>query len=166
MESSTLPPDINDEAPGDFAQRAREAKRAEAISIGIDEGYIALFVDRFYAAIRADDLLGAIFAERITDWPSHLERMNQFWRSILHNSGEFSGNPMLKHLMIPGLAAEHFEHWLELFYRTLVEIEIFPQATLLVADKARMIANSLLTGIEIQREGIAGAKAGEELPHV
>ena len=73
---------------------------------------------------------------------------------------------MLKHLMIPGLVAEHFEHWLELFYRTLVEIEIFPQATLLVADKARMIANSLLTGIEIQREGIAGAKAGEELPHV
>lgn len=161
-----MPPDITSDAPEGFAQKTREAKRAEALSIGIDDSYIAMFVDRFYAAIRADDLLGPIFAKRIADWPTHLERMNRFWRSILHNSGEFSGNPMLKHLAIPELTAEHFEHWLELFYRTLLEIEIFPQATLLVADKARMIANSLLTGIEVQREGIAGAKAGEGLPHV
>lgn len=160
------PPLDHQETPGDYAQRAREAKRAEAMSIGIDDSYITLFVDRFYMAIREDEILGPIFAERIGDWPAHLERMNRFWRSVLHNSGEFSGNPMLKHIAIPGLAAEHFDRWLALFYTTLAEIEIFPQATLLVADKARTIADSLLTGIEVQRSGIRGGRAGEGLAHV
>ena len=73
---------------------------------------------------------------------------------------------MLKHIAIPGLAAEHFDRWLALFYATLAEIEIFPQATLLVADKARTIADSLLTGIEVKRSGIRGGRAGEGLPHV
>ena len=161
-----MPPNAHDNAPESHARYAREAKRAEAMSIGIDDGYIALFVERFYATIRGDDILGPIFAERIADWPAHLDRINRFWRSVLHNSGEFSGNPMLKHIAIPGLAAEHFDRWLALFYATLAEIEIFPQATLLVADKARTIADSLLTGIEVQRSGIRGGRAGEGLPHV
>ncbi len=167
LESAMMPPpNAFDESPGAYAQKARDAKRAEALSIGIDDSYIALFVERFYAAVRADDILGPIFAERIADWPTHLERMNRFWRSVLHNSGEFSGNPMVKHMAIPGLTAQHFDRWLTLFYTTLAEIELFPQATLLVADKARMIADSLLTGIEVQRAGIRGARAGEGLPHV
>ena len=38
-----------------FALDAREAKLAEALSIGIDVAYISSFVDRFYARIRSDD---------------------------------------------------------------------------------------------------------------
>lgn len=151
---------------GAYAQGARDAKRAHALSIGIDANFIALLVDRFYAAIRADDMLGPIFAGRVTDWPPHLARMNRFWRSVLHNSGEFSGNPMVKHMAITGLTAAHFDRWLTLFYSTLDEIESHPQATQLVANKARTIANSLLTGIEIQRSGIRGGRAGERLTNV
>ncbi|MET4133768.1 hemoglobin [Porphyrobacter sp. MBR-155] len=149
----------------DHARRTREAKREEAESLGIDSEFIALLVERFYARIRADELLGPIFLQRITDWPQHLDKMNRFWRSILHNSGEFSGNPMVKHMAIPRLESRHFEHWLALFYATLSDIETSTQATWLVADKARMIADSLLTGIEVNRRGIGGARAGKELPH-
>lgn len=148
------------------AAAARARKRGEAEALGIDEQFISDFVESFYTRIRADALLGPIFAERIEDWDWHLGRMKRFWRSILHNSGEFSGNPMAKHLAIPGLEEGHFAHWLELFYETLRELERDSAATRLVGMRARMIADSLLTGIAMQDGGLAGARAGENLPHV
>jgi hemoglobin len=146
------------------ALRAR--KQAEAEAIGVDAAYISGLVERFYGKIRADALLGPIFAERIADWQLHLGRMKQFWRSVLHASGEFAGNPMVKHIAIPGLEERHFAHWLALFYATLRELEPTEEATRLVAGRARMIADSLLTGIETRRNGLAGARAGDNLPRV
>jgi len=148
------------------ANAARAAKRAHAEKLGVDERYISLLVERFYAAVRQDRLLGRIFADRISDWPEHLERMKSFWRSVLLNSGEFSGNPMLKHIAIPELSEKHFAHWLKLFYSTLRELEAEPEGTALVAMRARAIADSLLTGISIRRDGLTGSKAGKDLPYV
>jgi hemoglobin len=153
------------QAPHPHAAAARNRKREEAEAIGVTADYVAAFVDRFYARIRADGVLGPIFAERISDWPAHLERMNQFWRSVLHNSGEFAGNPMLKHMRLP-VGTDHFAHWLGLFYATLRELEPHPEATRLVGSRARMIADSLLTGIETHRIGLSGARAGKDLPDV
>lgn len=147
-------------------RQAREAKRAAAAAIGVDERYVSELVERFYAAIREDDLLGPIFAERVESWPEHLARMKSFWRSILFNSGEFSGNPMVKHVVITGLEERHFAHWLTLFYATLRELEGDPGASSLVGERARAIADSLLTGITIRREGLAGSRAGEGLPRL
>lgn len=148
------------------AAAARARKRAEAAAIGIDGAFVAHFVDSFYGRIRADALLGPIFAQKIEDWDDHLGRMKSFWRSILMNSGEFSGNPMAKHLAIPGLEAGHFAHWLNLFYETLRELEQDPAATRLVGTRARMIADSLLTGIAMRDKGLGGSRAGADLPHV
>ena len=94
---------MNANMPRRFALEAREAKRAGAFAIGIDGEFIATFVDRFYARVQADDLLGPIFAAHVTDWSVHLEQMKRFWRSVLHNSGEFTGSPMRKHVAIDGL---------------------------------------------------------------
>src|SRR5690606_12985364 len=99
------------------------------------------------------------------DWPAHLARMKAFWRSVLHNSGEFSGNPMLKHMIIPGIGLTHFSHWLDLFYATLRDLEPHPEATELVGGRARMIADSLLTGIAMRRGRLAAAQVGQDLPH-
>jgi hemoglobin len=148
------------------AAAARARKRNEAEGIGIDDAFISRFVEAFYSRIRADQTLGPIFAARIADWDLHLDRMKQFWRSILHNSGEFSGNPMQKHLAIAGLEEQHFAHWLEQFYATLHELEQDPAATRLVGTRARMIADSLLTGIAMREHGLSGARAGAGLPHV
>ena len=149
-----------------YAEGKRAEKRAAAEEIGVDAGFIDDLVEAFYAKIRDDALLGPIFAGRIADWPAHLSRMKGFWRSILHNSGEFSGNPMLKHLSIPGLELAHFSHWLDLFYATLRDLEGHPAATALVGQRARMIADSLFTAIEMRRSGLAGGRAGKDLPHV
>lgn len=149
------------------AAAARERKRTAALAMGIDEDFISQLVENFYSRIRSDALLGPIFADRIEDWPPHLDRMKTFWRSILMNSGEFSGNPMQKHLAISGLNESHFAHWLELFYATLRDMENHPAATHHVGTRARMIADSLLTGISMHEQGgLAGAKAGMNLPHV
>jgi len=143
----------------------RQRRKAEAEALGVDAAFIDRLVENFYERIRADGRLGPTFAARIGDWPHHLARMKSFWRSILHQSGEFSGNPMARHLAIPGLGEADFAHWLKLFYATLRDLAEEDGAVPLVAKRARMIADSLLTGIETQRLGLAGARAGENLPH-
>jgi hemoglobin len=150
----------------EYAAQKRAEKRAAAEQIGVDADYIDHFVEAFYGKIQQDDLLGPIFNTRIADWPAHLARMKAFWRSVLHNSGEFAGNPMLKHMVIPGIELRHFSRWLDLFYKTLREAEPTSDATALVGARARMIADSLLTGITMQRDGLAGGRAGKDLPHV
>ena len=154
------------ESSRDHVHAARSAKRAHAHSLGVSGRFISLMVETFYARVREDELLGPIFAERIADWPAHLERMKSFWRSILFNSGEFSGNPMAKHMALPGLEERHFVRWLQLFYANLEALETTPDAVTLVAARARAIADSLLTGISIRRDGISGSKAGRTLPYV
>lgn len=135
------------------AAEARKSKRETAEAMQIDPGFIRHMVEQFYAKIREDDRLGPIFAARIEDWDTHLDRMTAFWSSVLHESGGFHGNPMVKHIAIPGIERDDFMHWLTLFNATLDEIERDPQATDLIAGRARMIADSLLTGIRIHRDG-------------
>ena len=166
MENPSPPPtpDAADRAAHFAAIRAR--KKAEAEAVGVDAVFIGELVDRFYTRIRHDALLGPIFAAQVTDWDIHLPRMKAFWRSILHNSGEFSGSPMAKHAVLPGLEQRHFAHWLDLFYATLHELAVHPAAAAMVGERARMIADSLLTGYLMQRDGLAARRAGETLPRI
>ncbi|MXO64692.1 hypothetical protein GRI91_02875 [Altererythrobacter endophyticus] len=149
----------------DHVTATRQAKRAAAEALGVDAAFIDAMVERFYGLIREDETLGPIFASRVEDWPAHLDRMKQFWRSILHNSGEYSGNPMRKHVMIEGVEEAHFQRWLALFYANLRAMEVSEAGREIVALRARAIADSLLTGIVIHRSGLLGGRAGKNLPH-
>lgn len=135
------------------AAEARKSKRETAEAMQIDPDFIRQMVVQFYAKIREDDRLGPIFAARVEDWDVHLDRMTAFWRSVLHESGGFRGNPMVKHIAIPGIERDDFLHWLTLFNATLDEMERDAAATQLIMARARMIADSLLTGIRIHRDG-------------
>lgn len=132
------------------ALAAREEKRREALALGIDDAFVSDLVDNFYGRIQTDPELGPIFSARIHDWPVHLERMKRFWRSVLFSSGEFLGNPMIKHAVIPGLDGKLFDRWLMLFGETLDELG-GPEAREHVHSRARMIAASLLNGIGMHR---------------
>lgn len=79
---------------------------------------IRLFVDEFYAKVRIDDLIGAVFMEVISDWQPHLDKMYAFWNAVLFGVGGFKGNPFAKHAPLP-IEQEHFDRWLELFYETI-----------------------------------------------
>ncbi|WP_164118265.1 group III truncated hemoglobin [Sphingorhabdus sp. Alg239-R122] len=140
------------------AAAARLRKRKAAEAMGIDTAFISEMVENFYARIRGDALLGPIFARHIDDWPPHLARMKSFWASVLHNSGGFSGNPMVKHIAIDGLDHAHFVHWLDLFHQTLEGMDASSKAVEHIHERARMIANSLMNGVAIHRDGLSGAR--------
>ncbi|GAA0277530.1 group III truncated hemoglobin [Alteraurantiacibacter aestuarii] len=148
------------------AALARQKKREDAGRIGLTDEVVSRVIASFYGKIRDDELLGPIFTGKIQDWPKHLEQMNRFWRSILFSTAEYSGNPMVRHQQLPPLDERHFSHWLDLFYATLREECTEEEAVKIFAGRARMIADSLLTGIAMRREGMAGASKGRNLPYV
>lgn len=139
-----------------YAEQARAEKLSRATAIGIDDALISQLVERFYDAVRKDQLLGPIFAARIVDWAPHLARMKDFWASVTMESGRFHGNPMLKHIAIGGLEQRHFERWLMLWEQTVEEIAPNEAASETFRTAAKRIASSLLMGIESMTQFQAG----------
>lgn len=137
-----------------YAERARAKKTAQAHALGINDAVISDLVENFYGAVRSDALLGPIFASHVADWTPHLARMKDFWASITLESGRFRGNPMLKHMAIGGLDGVHFDRWLVLWNRTLDEVIANEEAAQVFREAAKRIARSLLTGIQIERDGL------------
>jgi hemoglobin len=108
---------------------------------GIDEEMVDRLVRAFYGKVRADELLAPVFAAQISDWAPHLERMRDFWSSVILMSGRYHGQPMQKHLPLP-LDSRHFDRWLELFAQTASEV-CPPAAAAHFLERARRIAQSL-----------------------
>jgi hemoglobin len=79
---------------------------------------IKLFVNEFYSRVREDGVIGPVFADVITDWQPHLDKMYAFWNAALFGVPGFKGNPFAKHVPLP-IAQEHFGRWLELFTETI-----------------------------------------------
>lgn len=137
-----------------YAERARAKKTADAFALGIDDALISTLVERFYYAVRGDNLLGPIFEKHVTDWTPHLARMKDFWASVTLESGRFRGNPMLKHIAVGGLDHVHFDRWLVLWNQTLDDVAPSDAAGQIFREAADRIATSLLTGIKIRRGGL------------
>ena len=137
-----------------YAERARAKKTAQANALGIDDALISNLVETFYGSIRSDELLGPIFMAHVADWTPHLARMKDFWASVTLESGRFRGNPMLKHIAVGGLDNMHFDRWLVLWNQTLDDIAPNEAAAQVFRQAAERIAESLLTGIKVQRGGL------------
>lgn len=89
----------------------------------IDDDNLRVLVTEFYDLVRLDDLLGPIFEPRIgASWQRHMDRMVDFWSSVLLGTNRFKGNPMLKHALIPDLSEAHFDRWLGLFEPKVQEL--------------------------------------------
>lgn len=112
------------------------------------EDEIRQMVHLFYDRIRQDDQLGPVFNHHIHDWDNHLQRMVDFWSSMLRGTGTYEGTPMPKHIALPGLTAQLFGHWLDLFHSTLATL---PNRAM--AEKAETfaerIARSLWYGYQL-----------------
>lgn len=108
---------------------------------GLDEDILRALIHTFYGRVRDDDMLGPIFAERITNWPPHLERMVAFWSSVALMTGRYHGRPVPAHTPLP-IKAAHFDRWLMLFRETAHEV-CTPAGALHVIERAERIARSL-----------------------
>lgn len=108
---------------------------------GLDEALLHKLVHRFYDKVRTDPMLAPVFAERITDWEPHLERMVAFWSSVALMTGRYHGAPVPAHVGLP-VNELHFVRWLALFRQTANET-CPPAGAAHVIERAERIARSL-----------------------
>jgi hemoglobin len=112
-------------------------------SEAITEEALARLVERFYARVRGDALLGPVFERAIADWSEHLERLQAFWSSVMLTSGRYKGRPLPAHLRHgEAMTVERFERWLMLWRETTAEL-FAPEAAAQLQAKAGRIAESL-----------------------
>jgi hemoglobin len=89
---------------------------------------IKLLVNTFYATVQKDDLIGAIFNEKLGNrWPEHLEKMYRFWQTILLEEHTYSGSPFPPHKQLP-VEKQHFNRWMEIFTNTVDSLFTGPLA--------------------------------------
>lgn len=109
----------------------------------ITEAQIAALIPRFYDQVRADALIGPVFAGAIDNWPPHLEKLMAFWSSVMLTSGRYKGNPMAAHMKhLATITPPMFDRWLALWAQETAETLPADTAALLQA-KAERIAQSL-----------------------
>ena len=126
-------------------ERRAQISAEIAAQTGITEAMIARLVHAFYDKVRADEMLGPVFAARVHDWEPHLAQMCAFWSSVALMTGRYHGTPMAKHVPLP-VDGRHFDRWLALFEVTAREV-CPPEAAAHFLERARRIAASLELGI-------------------
>ena len=109
----------------------------------ITETQIAKLIPQFYDRVRADALIGPVFAGAIDNWPPHLEKLMAFWSSVMLASGRYRGNPMAAHMKhLATITPPMFDRWLALWAQVTTETMPADIAAVLQA-KAERIAQSL-----------------------
>lgn len=116
---------------------------------------VSFLVRTFYGRVRQDEHLGPIFNTVVKDWEEHLEKLTDFWESILFFVRCYSGNPRTAHISVDrqwnyNVESRHFGVWLNLWYGTLddyFEGEIAERAK----NNARKMSTNLFLNLYMAR---------------
>jgi hemoglobin len=109
----------------------------------LDESLLPPLLDRFYATVQTDPLLGPVFQDAVADWPHHLARLRDFWSSVMLTTGRYKGNPMAMHLKhAPRIQPAMFARWLTLWHDA-TKAMLPPEVATVMQAKAARIAESL-----------------------
>ena len=91
---------------------------------------VFLLVNKFYAKVRKNELLGPIFYKSVNDWDAHIQHLTTFWESSLFMTRKlehhYKGNPLEVHVKVDkenenAITELHFGIWLNLWIATLDE---------------------------------------------
>ena len=131
------------------------------MAVSISENDLGHVVAQFYERLRADNLLGPVFNAAIGNWPEQLDKLQDFWSSVMLTTGRYKGQPMAAHLAhAQAMTPERFERWLDLWKET-TDALLCPQDAETMQRKAGNIAESLSLGIAFQQH--ASSSSGELL---
>ncbi len=126
------------------AEQRRRDIQENAARLGIDDAYVSLLVETFYARVRSHAVLAPLFDDVIgDDWDKHLAKMKDFWASVAFNAGRYSGTPVPKHQALSNVREEDFALWLRLFRETLEDTAPTPETVPYFMERAERIATSL-----------------------
>lgn len=122
---------------------ARPAPERPLEDLALDRELISRLVRRFYGKVAEDERLGPIFNRRLDGrWDTHLEKMTEFWSSVMMATGTYQGRPVPAHLRLKEVVPEDFAIWLGLFRETVEEMCSPPLAAAFM-ERAERIARSL-----------------------
>ena len=111
----------------------------------LDDAALRDLVTAFYQRVLEDAALGPVFDAAIAPaaWPRHLERMAEFWSSVMLASGRYHGSPMSAHLRhAKAISPQMFDRWLQLWTDT-ARCRLAPQDAEAITAKAHHMAKSL-----------------------
>lgn len=74
--------------------RAASTRPEMTAETGLDDRILRDLMHGFYGKLRRDPVLGPIFAERISDWAPHRDRMVTFWSPVAPMTGCYHGRPV------------------------------------------------------------------------
>ncbi len=121
----------------------------------IDEAMVGKVVREFYARARRHQVLGPVLEVAIGDrWPTYLAKMQDYWTSVLLDTGRYHDNPILAHKQHTAIRPEHFDLWLGLWRETAHDT-CPPRAAAEFVAKAEGIARSLKFNLYEQPEARA-----------
>lgn len=126
----------------------------------ISEQEISDLVDRFYARVQVDPVIGPVFNQAIEDWPAHLTLLKSFWSSVLLGTRSYKGDPMMTHLQLP-LEETHFQRWLTLFAETARET-MKPEPAEMVIARSQRIAQNFRNAIAWQKANAQVVELGRQ----
>ncbi|MER8435691.1 group III truncated hemoglobin [Mesorhizobium sp. M1312] len=123
--------------------KARPVAEKALADADVTRTTIGILVRVFYTRLRRNERLGPIFAREIPgDWEPHLEKMTDFWCSVILKSGDYQGRPVPVHIKLKDVTEQDFDIWLRIFGKTAGEL--FSQDTAAVfVERAERIARSL-----------------------
>ena len=138
--------------------RVRPVAEQPLVLLGVDRASIGLLVREFYSRVRKDERLGPIFAREIVgDWEPHLEKMTDFWCSVILKSGDYHGRPVPAHLRLKDVTEADFGIWLALFGETASEL-FTPEVAAVFVERAERIATSLKLAMFFRLGPAAGVR--------
>jgi truncated hemoglobin YjbI/tellurite resistance-related uncharacterized protein len=113
----------------------------------LTQAQLGELIPRFYARVRADDLIGPLFNSAVHDWPEHLDKLVRFWSSVMLRSGTYEGNPAAEHIKhARAITPEMFERWLAIWKDVTGEV-LPPEHAAELQRMAGRIAESLQSAI-------------------
>jgi hemoglobin len=140
------------------AQWQRPPEERPLVHPDIDRAFIGRLVRAFYGRVRQDARLGPIFAGEITgSWEPHLEKMTDFWCSVILKDGSYSGRPVPAHTKLEQVREADFDVWLGHFRATAEELCPDGVAQAFI-DRAERIAKSLILAMFFRLERPSGAE--------
>jgi hemoglobin len=123
----------------------------------ISEAQLKILIPRFYARVCDDALIGPVFNDAIGDWKHHLQKLVDFWSSVMLTSGRYKGNPVGAHLKhLPAITPQMFDRWLMLWAEVTGET-LSPGAAVALQSKAARIAESLKLALYFRLAPAPGA---------
>ena len=124
-------------------QPPRPPEERALVHPDVDRAFIGRLVRDFYARVRGDVRLGPIFAAEIVgNWEPHLEKMTDFWCSVILKDGSYIGRPVPAHTKLDQVREEDFDIWLGHF-RATAHDSCPPGVAATFIDRAERIAKSL-----------------------